>query len=143
MKYRYDKVTNTFYPHELQEQYKLAGIWPIDGIDVEPDIFAEFSGPPPDGKVRAAGEDGAPSWKSVPPPTQQELVTFADTEKQSRINQANEYMNSKQWPGKAAIGRLKGDELATYNLWLDYLDELEAVDTSAAPNIAWPTLPEV
>ncbi len=31
-------------------------------------------------------------------------------------------MNSKQWPGKAAIGRLKGEELAQYNLWLDYLE---------------------
>ncbi|WP_204528018.1 tail fiber assembly protein, partial [Citrobacter cronae] len=31
---------------------------------------------------------------------------------------------------KAAIGRLKGDELAQYNLWLDYLDALEALDTS-------------
>ncbi|STP21007.1 tail fiber assembly protein [Escherichia coli] len=46
------------------------------------------------------------------------------------INQVNEYINSKQWPGKAAIGRLKGEELAQYNLWLDYLDALELVDTS-------------
>lgn len=44
-------------------------------------------------------------------------------------------MNSKQWLGNAAIGRLKGDALAQYNLWLDYLDELEAVDTSTAPDI--------
>lgn len=42
-------------------------------------------------------------------------------------------MNSRQWPGKAAIGRLKGDDLTQYNLWLDYLDALEAVDTSSAP----------
>lgn len=50
-------------------------------------------------------------------------------------------MNSKQWPGKAAIGRLKGDDLAKYNLWLDYLDALEAIDTASAPDIKWPTLP--
>lgn len=53
----------------------------------------------------------------------------------------NNFMNSKQWPGKAAIGRLKGDELVQYNLWLDYLDALEAVDTSSAPDIKWPTPP--
>ncbi|ERC90934.1 tail fiber assembly protein, partial [Escherichia coli] len=47
----------------------------------------------------------------------------------------------KQWPGKAAIGRLKGEELAQYNLWLDYLDALELVDTSSAPDIEWPTPP--
>ncbi|WXP55184.1 tail fiber assembly protein (plasmid) [Escherichia coli] len=50
-------------------------------------------------------------------------------------------MNSKQWPGKAAIGRLKDDELAQYNLWLDYLDALELVDSSSAPDIEWPTPP--
>ncbi len=59
------------------------------------------------------------------------------------IDEANAYMNSKQWPGKAAIGRLKGDDLAQYNLWLDYLDALEAVDTSNAPDINWPERPEV
>ncbi len=48
-------------------------------------------------------------------------------------------MNSKQWPGKAAIGRLKGDELTQYNLWLDYLDAPELVDTFGAPDIEWPT----
>ncbi|EFN5053815.1 tail fiber assembly protein, partial [Escherichia coli] len=42
-----------------------------------------------------------------------------------------------------AIGRLTDDELAQYNLWLDYLDELEAVKTSSAPDINWPTPPEV
>ncbi|MFL3493124.1 tail fiber assembly protein, partial [Citrobacter cronae] len=41
------------------------------------------------------------------------------------------------------IGRLKGDELTQYNLWLDYLDELEAVDTSSAPDINWPVPPGV
>ncbi|QCT86079.1 phage tail protein [Escherichia sp. E4742] len=52
-------------------------------------------------------------------------------------------MNSKQWPGKAAIGCMKGDELAQYNLWLDYLDALEAVDTSTAPEIDWPEEPDM
>lgn len=30
---------------------------------------------------------------------------------------------------------------AHYNAWLDYLDALEAVDTSSAPAIEWPTPP--
>ncbi len=77
----------------------------------------------------------------IPPPTHDEQVADAEAEKQSRIEQANAYMNSKQWPGKAAIGRLKGDDLVQYNLWLDYLDALEAVDTSTAPDITWPTPP--
>ncbi|EJJ4035044.1 tail fiber assembly protein [Salmonella enterica] len=68
-------------------------------------------------------------------------VASAKADKQSRIDKANDYINSKQWPGKAAIGRLKVDELAQYNLWLDYLDALEAVKPSSAPDIKWPTPP--
>ncbi len=69
-------------------------------------------------------------------------ISAAENKKRLLINEATEYINSKQWPGKAAIGRLKGDELAQYNLWLDYLDALEAVDTSTAPDINWPAPPE-
>ncbi|MDV1267046.1 tail fiber assembly protein [Citrobacter freundii] len=76
-----------------------------------------------------------------PPLTHEELIQVAEIERQRRINATNDFMNSRQWPGKAAIGRLKGDELAQYNLWLDYLDALEAVDTSSAPDIKWPTPP--
>ncbi|MEB8324349.1 tail fiber assembly protein, partial [Escherichia coli] len=75
--------------------------------------------------------------------TPEEAILLATAQKQNLIDNANEYMNSKQWPGKAAIGRLKGDELAQYNLWLDYLDALELVDTSGAPDIEWPTPPAV
>lgn len=76
-----------------------------------------------------------------PPLTHEELIQVAEIERQRRINATNDFMNSRQWPGKAAIGRLKGDELAQYNLWLDYLDALEAVDTSSAPDIKWLTPP--
>ena len=64
----------------------------------------------------------------------------AEMKKISLVSEVNTYINTHQWPGKAAIGRLKGDELEQYNLWLDYLDALELVDTSGAPDIEWPTL---
>ena len=70
-------------------------------------------------------------------------IKLADNEKSRLIQDANDYINSKQWPGKAAMGRLKDTEKALYNLWLDYLDALEAVDTSKAPDITWPTPPAV
>lgn len=68
-------------------------------------------------------------------------IKLADDEKSRLTQGANDYINSKQWPGKAAMGRLKDTEKAQYNLWLDYLDELEAVDTSTAPDIIWPEAP--
>ena len=76
-----------------------------------------------------------------PPLTPEQHIAQAEEERQRRIDAANDFMNNKQCPGKAAIGRLKGEELARYNQWLDYLDALYAVDTSAAPDIEWPTPP--
>ncbi|EKR4916074.1 tail fiber assembly protein [Escherichia coli] len=97
----------------------------------------------PEGKMLDVSDTGEPILIDVPQPTHEELVAFADAEKQERIDLANEYMNSKQWAGKAATGRLKGEELAQYNLWLDYLEALELVYTSSAPDIEWPTPPAV
>ncbi|MEF7997922.1 tail fiber assembly protein [Escherichia coli] len=143
MKYLY--VNNLTYPYELQSLYVEKGEWPEEkGVDIDEVIFREyFYDTPPEGKYRCVGEDGLPAWADIPPPTREEQIASAETKKQQLINQANDYMNSRQWVGKAAIGRLKGEELAQYNLWLDYLDALELVDTSSAPDIEWPTPPAV
>lgn len=103
-----------------------------------------------EGVVLPAGEYVGIGWlydgtefiaPPVPEKSHQELVASAEEQKQSLINDANAYINGKQWPGKAAIGRLKTDELAQYNLWLDYLDALDAIDTSTVPDIDWPDTP--
>lgn len=142
MKYLYDSNTNAFYPFVLQTEYEVVGMWPENGVEVDEATFNEFQ-KPPTGKMRIAGEDGYPEWVDVPPPTHDELVAMADSQKQLLIDQANEHISSKQWPGKAAMGRLKDAEKVQYNAWLDYLDNIEAVDTSTAPDITWPTPPEV
>lgn len=140
MKYKYSATTNAFYPYAMEDEYRAAGVWPTDGVDIEEGTFASFQNPPA-GKVRVAGPDGHPAWADTPSPTKEQLIASAHEQKASLINAANAYVNSKQWPGKAALGRLKGNELAQYNLWLDYLDALEAIDTSTAPDIAWPAYP--
>nr|WP_261289423.1 tail fiber assembly protein [Escherichia coli] len=108
----------------LKDDYINVNSWPDDAVEVDEQVYIEFSGLPPKGKIRIAGENGFPAWSEIPPPTHEEQIAAAELKKQQLINQSNEYMNTKQWPGKAAIGRLKGEELAQYNLWLDYLDAL-------------------
>jgi hypothetical protein len=141
--YFFSASENAFYPESLVDVYEAAGTWPADGVMVSEAEYIEFSGEPPSGMIRGSGNDGAPTWVDVPPPTAEELVLSAEAEKQSLIDQANAYMNSKQWPGKAAMGRLSDADKVQYNAWLDYLDALEAVDTSSAPDIEWPIPPEV
>lgn len=77
----------------------------------------------------------------VPEPTHEELVRQAEVEKLTLINDANSYIDGNQWPSKLALGRLSDDDKALFNEWLDYLDALEAVDTSPAPDITWPLPP--
>ena len=40
-----------------------------------------------------------------------------------------------------ALGRLSDEDKQSFNEWLDYMDALEAVDTSTAPDITWPEIP--
>lgn len=66
-----------------------------------------------------------------------DVTARIDAERDTLIATANSHINSRQWPGKAAIGRLKGEELKQYNLWLDYLDALDVSDGNP-----WPQRPE-
>ena len=141
MTYVYSATSNAFYPVALKSSYEATGDWPVDGVDIDEDAFATYTGTPPTGKMRGSDENGYPAWVSTSPLTHEQQIAVTENEKASRITEANNFMNSKQWPGKAAIGRLKGDELAQYGLWLDYLDALYAVDASAAPDIEWPVSP--
>lgn len=69
-------------------------------------------------------------------------VQVAQSEKNRRTQEASDFINSQQWPGKLALGRLDDDEVARFNLWLDYLDELSAINTATAQDIEWPVKPE-
>jgi len=140
-KYLYDAKTNAFYPLNKKADYVNVGLWPESGIEVDEDLFSKFQNPP-SGKKRIGGTDGRPIWDDIPLPTQDEILAQAIAEKISKIAEANAYMNEKQWPGKAALGRIKEEEKLQYGLWLDYLDALQAIITEAAPNIVWPERPK-
>ncbi|HBM9594744.1 tail fiber assembly protein [Escherichia coli] len=130
-----------FFALDLKDVYDAAGTWPDDAVSIDNDTWQQFISTQPAEKQLGADAQGNPVWVDIPAPNAEELIAAAEREKQVRIEQANYYINSKQWPGKAVLGRLKGIELEQYNLWLDYLDALEAVDTSSAPDINWPVSP--
>lgn len=133
---------NKFFPVQLKPDYENAGSWPTDGVDVDYDVYLEFTANPPEGKVRGV-VDGMPAWVDKPAPTHEQLVDQAAAKQKRLITEANEFIGLKQWAGKASLGRLSDDERAQYNTWLDYLDELEAVKPEDAPDIIWPTPPAV
>ncbi|MDX7665236.1 tail fiber assembly protein [Enterobacter asburiae] len=136
MKIFYSPLFNGFLLESTAHEYKGK-----DLVEVTQDTYDKFLAGSKT-QLMVPGDNG-PAWADIPPPTHDELVAAAEAEKQQRIDLANEFMNSKQWPGKAAIGRLRSDELTQYNLWLDYLDEVESVNVDDPQNIIWPQRPEI
>ena len=116
---------------------------PSDAVEITTDEWLSLLDCQDNGMKIVSNQEGYPVLTEQPPLSKENLIALAELKKGKLINEANEHMNSRQWPGKAAIGRLKGEELAQYNLWLDYLDALELVDSSSAPDIEWPTPPAV
>lgn len=130
-----------FCPEDMKADYEKGVGWPHDAVEVTDEAWHEFISIPPEGKILGATSEGMPCWVDKPSPTKEEVVKQAENDKLVKISQANEFMNTRQWPGKAALQRLKGDDLAAYNKWLDYLDALMAVDTSQGAGIQWPSEP--
>lgn len=75
-----------------------------------------------------------------PPPTKDQLIEQAEAQKQYLIAEVN--AETQMLQTKLALKRIKADELELLNAWLDYLDLLEAVDISTAPDIDWPQKPQ-
>ena len=66
-------------------------------------------------------------------------IAAAEAQKQYLI--AEVQTETQMLQTKLALGRIKDDEKALLNAWLGYLDLLEEVDTSTAPDITWPVKP--
>ena len=75
-----------------------------------------------------------------PPPTKDQLIEQAEAQKQYLI--AEVHTETEMLRAKLALKRIKPDEEALLNAWLDYLDLLEDVDTSTEPDIDWPQKPQ-
>lgn len=140
MKYIFDKKTNAFYPVALQQEYEHAGMWPESGVGVTEEVFASFQNPPED-KMLGSDKKGNPVWVDVPPLSHEQHVAIAESQKQALITEVN--TETEMLRTKLALKRIKPDEEALLIAWLDYLDELEAVDVSTAPDIIWPVKPVV
>lgn len=141
--YIYSAKNNCFVEASRVDEYESFG-WDLsDAKPVSDEVYQEFiQDRTTEGYRRAAGDDGMPKWEPLPPPTKEELLEKAEKDKQTKISDANTFINSKQWPSKLALGRLNDAEKILFNDWLDYLDALEAVDTSTAPDITWPEQPQ-
>lgn len=115
-----------------------------DAIEVSEDIFQEFFPYEKDGKRRAPGADGLPSWEDIPGPTEEELyqksVMEAELQKSSLMAEAATIIAPLQDAVDLEISI--ADEEAKLKAWKTYRVLLNRIDTSQAPDIKWPTRPD-
>ena len=129
-------INNAFF--FTTREYECNG-WDIsDAIDVDDSIFQEFTRIYSN-KVREVGSDGMPVWAETPPYVDPDPVSSAEKQKFNLLSLARNKISL--WQTKLLLGRITDAEKIQLNLWLDYIDAVNAIDTSTAPNIKWPTPP--
>ncbi|EPE8743115.1 tail fiber assembly protein, partial [Escherichia coli] len=88
-----------------------------------------------------AYSDGVFTAPLPPERSHDELVADAEQKKQSLIDAAMVNISVIQF--KLQAGRkLTQEETTRLNVVLDYIDAVTATDTSIAPDVIWPELPE-
>ncbi|WP_312692671.1 tail fiber assembly protein [Kosakonia sp.] len=66
-------------------------------------------------------------------------IAAAEQKKTQLLNEAKNTISL--WQTALQLGRISDANKARLIAWMDYIDAVEAVETSAAPDITWPTQP--
>ncbi|ELY4882668.1 tail fiber assembly protein [Morganella morganii] len=136
--YKYSAKNDVFIPASFIAEYEKAG-WDLsDVIEVEDDVYNEYSNPPA-GKRRVAGKDGLPAWDDIPPPTKAELTGQAERKKQTLITEASQ--KTQLWQTQLMLGIITEEDKASLKEWMLYVQEVQVVDPSLGADVVWPTPP--
>ncbi|MDI9766432.1 tail fiber assembly protein [Pantoea dispersa] len=84
-------------------------------------------------------KDGVFERASVPEPTKDEYISQAEAMKSSLMSEANSH--TQPWQTQLMLGIISDDDKSSLVEWMRYYQKLQAVDTSAAPDISWPEEP--
>ena len=137
MDYLYSPSAGGFFTLSDIENYKSAGVWPSDGIEIsEAEHDALF--PTPVDKVIGMA-DGKPCWIDAPLPTAEELFAQAEQTRQALLKKADEV--TADWRVELALEEINAEDKAKLSAWMDYKREVKAVNISTAPYVKWPSEP--
>lgn len=142
-KYYYSATTRGFYAESNKKQFENSPTgWPDDAMEVSNEKYEALFAGQAQGKCIVPDENGAPTLSDPPAPTKEQLIATSEAEKSHRLAVAQTTITV--WQTKLLMGRkLTDSESENLNAWIDYIDAVTAVDTSAAPNINWPTSPKM
>ncbi|CAH0263148.1 hypothetical protein SRABI106_02865 [Rahnella aquatilis] len=72
-------------------------------------------------------------------PSKEELIVKADKQKQQILQSVN--TTTQMWQTQLTLGIITNDDKEALTAWMKYAQSVNAVDTSASPNITWPSEP--
>ncbi|MFZ5416815.1 tail fiber assembly protein [Enterobacter roggenkampii] len=142
MKSVYSPSEHAIYNAALYEDYKRAGTWPTDGIEISDEDAIKFNGSnEPAGKQVGQDSTGALCWVDRPAPvlTAEEIIAQAEQKKAALRAAADSEIAWRQDAVDAGIATAA--ETTALAAWKTYRVLLMRVDTSMAPNITWPAVP--
>lgn len=127
-----------FFPVAEKALFTAAGQWPDDGIGVSAEEHDALF-PVPEGRVIGSVK-GRPQWVAIPPPTEEEVRAAAANKKDTLILNARNKISL--WQTGLQLGLISEEDKASLIVWMNYIQTLDALDTTLAPDIEWPPLPE-
>lgn len=123
----------TQYKHFKDENNKVYG---LDVNDSNKDTWEEEI--KAKGWVEISREDAIKI--ANPPATKEQLTEQADQQKQVLTTEANQ--KTQLWQTQLMLDIITAEDKASLTEWMLYVQKVQAVDTSAAPDIIWPEKPE-
>ncbi|WP_395597477.1 tail fiber assembly protein [Morganella morganii] len=74
-----------------------------------------------------------------PPKTKEQLIAEAEAQKQHLIAEASQ--KTQMWQTQLLLGIITEEDKASLKEWMLYVQHVQAVDVSTAPDITWPVKP--
>lgn len=142
MKSVYSPSQHVIYSALFYGDYRKAGTWPEDGIEISDEDAIKFNGSnEPAGKMLDL-KQGELCWVDRPEPvlTKDQVIAQAENKKRSLRSVSDSEISWRQ--DAVDAGMATESETASLAEWKMYRVLLMRIDTSTAPDIEWPVLPD-
>ncbi|WP_058973320.1 tail fiber assembly protein [Type-D symbiont of Plautia stali] len=83
---------------------------------------------------------GGIAWVTDTAAAQQAAIAAAEAEKTSRISEVGNV--TQAWQTQLMLGIITELDKASLTVWMKYLQKLQAMDVSTAPDVIWPQRPD-
>ncbi|CAH3813560.1 Prophage tail fiber assembly protein TfaE, partial [Escherichia coli] len=121
------------HPHQKSVQYAVL----ILRTRVSTDLYNELIAGQQEGcKLITSDENGLPVLKSPVI----DYVARAENQRMQLLAHADNV--TADWRVELMLGDISSTDKEKLSAWMNYKKEVKAVDTSTAPEISWPELPE-